>query len=68
MAAEIIIEIGQPLSRNIADLIMNVNQIDDNYAIIKKRISGTHTAIERILYAQSVSLQLIDFEQLRDWL
>lgn len=68
LAAEIIIEIGQLLSRNIADLIMNAEQTDDNFAIIKKRISGTHTAIERILYAQPGSLQLIDFEQLREWL
>lgn len=68
LAAEIIIEMGQPLSRNIADLMMSSEQSDDNMAIIKKKIIGYQTAIERILYAQPGSLQFIDLEQLEKWL
>jgi hypothetical protein len=68
LTAEIIIEMGQPLSRNFADLIMNADQTDDNLAIIRKRINGYHTALERVLAAQPGSLQLIDFEQLKKWL
>lgn len=68
LAAEIIIEIGQPLSRTIADLMMSSEHSDDNVTIIKKKIDGYQTAIERILYAQPSSLQFIDFEQLEKWL
>lgn len=68
LAAEIIIEMGQPLSRTIANLMMSSEQSDDNVAIIKKKINGYQTAIERILNAQPGSLQFVDFEQLERWL
>ncbi|MCK5315847.1 MAG: hypothetical protein KAJ53_12020, partial [Anaerolineales bacterium] len=68
LMAEIIIEMGQPLSRSFADLVMNADQGDGDLAIIRKRINGYHTAVERVLAAQPGSLQLIDFEQLKKWL
>jgi AcrR family transcriptional regulator len=68
LMAEIIIEMGQPLSRSFADLVMNADQTGGNLAIIRNRINGYHTAIERVLAAQPGSLKLIDFELLKKWL
>lgn len=67
LMAEIIIEMGQPLSRSFADLFMDADQTDDHLLIIKKRINGYHTAIERVLAAQPGTLHLVDFEQLKKW-
>jgi len=67
-AAEIIIEIGQPLSRNFASLMISTSQTDSDVMVIRNKINAYQTAIERILHAQPGSLQLIDFDQLNHWL
>lgn len=68
LAAEIIIEMGQPLARTFADLMNHADRKEDAFATIKKRVSGYQTAIERVLGAQPGSLHLIDLERLRAWL
>jgi len=66
--AEIIIEIGQPLSRNFASLIVSTDKSNGDMTIIRNKINAYQTAIERILHAQPGSLQFIDFAQLDQWL
>lgn len=68
LVAEIIIEMGQPLSRTFAELINSGGWSGDRLESIRKRVRGYHTAVERVLHAKPGSLQLIDIEQLEKWL
>ncbi len=66
--AEIVLQIGQPLSDTLTKIILNEAHNDDTLAIIERKIIVYHYAIERVLNAPAGSIKLFDFDQIKPWL
>jgi len=66
--AEIILQIGQPLSDTLTKIILNETHHDDTLAIIERKIVVYHYAIERVLNAPAGSIKLFDLDQVKPWL
>jgi AcrR family transcriptional regulator len=66
--AEIVLQIGQPLSDTLVKIIVNEAHNDDTLAIIERKIIVYHQAIERVLNAPAGSIKLFDLDQVKPWL
>lgn len=66
--AEIVFHIVQSLSDTLARIIMNQTHNDDTLAIMERKTTVYHYAIERTLNAPAGSIKLFDLEQVKPWL
>ena len=66
--AEIVLQLGQSLSDTLARIILNEAHNDDTLAIIERKTTVYHHAIERTLNAPTGSLKLFYLNQVKPWL
>jgi AcrR family transcriptional regulator len=65
--AEVILQIGQPLSETATELLLNVEQDDHTLEIITRKVIVYERAIERVLGAPPNSLKLFDLDIIKLW-
>ena len=65
--AEIVLQLGQSLSDTLAKIILDETQ-NDGMAIIDRKTTVYHHAIERTLNAPTGSIKLFDLDQVKPWL
>ena len=65
--AEIVLQLGQSLSDTLAKIILNEAHNDDTLAIIERKTTVYHHAIERTLNAPTGSINLFDLDQVKSW-
>lgn len=66
--AEIVLNAGQSLSDTLVKIILTEADNDEALAIIERKATVYHCAIERILNAPSGSIKLFDMNQVEPWL
>ena len=65
--AEVILQIGQPLSETATELLLNIEQDDQTLEIITRKVIVYERAIERVLGAPPNSLKLFDLNIIKLW-
>ena len=65
--AEVILQIGQPLSETATELLLNIEQDDHTLEIITRKVIVYERAIERVLGAPPNSLKLFDLDIIKLW-
>ena len=66
--AEIVLHIGHSLSDALVKIILNEAHNDDTLAIIIRKTTVYHCAIERTLNAPAGSIKLFNMDQVKPWL
>ena len=65
--AEVILQIGQPLSETATELLLNIEQDEHTLEIITRKVIVYERAIERVLGAPPNSLKLFDLNIIKLW-
>ena len=65
--AEVILQIGQPLSETATELLLNIEQDEHTLEIITRKVNVYERAIERVLGAPPNSLKLFDLNIIKLW-